>query len=65
MFLAQSGKNMREKMQCTARTDAVQCKGGCSALRERLQCTAGAVAVHCGSGCSALRLRWAKTGTEI
>ena len=29
-----------EKMQCTARTDAVHCKGGCSALRERLQCTA-------------------------
>ena len=40
MFLAQSGKNMREKMQYTARTDEVQCKGGCSALRERLQCTA-------------------------
>ena len=44
MFLAQSGKNMREKMQCTARTDAVQCKGGCSALRERLQCTASEMA---------------------
>ena len=29
-----------EKRQCTARTDAVHCKGGCSALRERLQCTA-------------------------
>ena len=27
-------------MQCTARTDAVHCRGGCSALRERLQCTA-------------------------
>ena len=40
MFLAQSGKNMREKMQCSARADAVHCKGGCSALRERLQCTA-------------------------
>ena len=44
MFLAQSGKNMREKMQCSARTDAVQCKGGCSALRERLQCTASEMA---------------------
>ena len=43
MFLAQSGKNMREKMQCTARTDAVHCKGGCSALRERLQCTASEI----------------------
>ena len=29
-----------EKRQCTERTDAVHCKGGCSALRERLQCTA-------------------------
>ena len=29
-----------EKMQCTARTDAVHCGDGCSALRERLQCTA-------------------------
>ena len=28
------------RMQCTARTDAVHCKDGCSALRERLQCTA-------------------------
>ena len=27
-------------MQYTARTDAVHCRGGCSALRERLQCTA-------------------------
>ena len=44
MFLAQSGKNMREKMQCSARTDAVQCKGGCSALRERVQCTASEMA---------------------
>ena len=44
MFLAQSGKNMREKMQCSARTDAVHCKGGCSALRERLQCTASEMA---------------------
>ena len=44
MFLAQSGKNMREKMQCSARTVAVQCKGGCSALRERLQCTASEMA---------------------
>ena len=39
-FWLSQGKNMREKMQYTARTDAVQCKGGCSALRERLQCTA-------------------------
>ena len=29
-----------ETRQCTARTDAVHCKGGCSALPERLQCTA-------------------------
>ena len=29
-----------EKRQCTARMDAVHCKGGCSALRGRLQCTA-------------------------
>ena len=28
------------RMQCSARADAVQCKGGRSALRERLQCTA-------------------------
>ena len=27
-------------MQCTAGTDAVHCKGGCSALQGRLQCTA-------------------------
>ena len=53
-----------EKRQCTARTDAVHCKDGCSALRERLQCTAGAVAVHCGSGCSALRLRWVKLASK-
>ena len=33
MFLAQSRKKHAGK-------DAVQCKGGCSALRERLQCTA-------------------------
>ena len=29
-----------EKRQCTARTDAVHCGDGCSALRGRLQCTA-------------------------
>ncbi len=28
------------RMQCSARADAVHCKGGRSALRERLQCTA-------------------------
>ena len=27
--------------QCTARTDAVHCRSGCTALRKRLQCTAG------------------------
>ena len=61
-----------EKRQCTARTDAVHCKDGCSALRGRMQCTAGTVAVHYGSGCSALRERlqctaseMGKTGTEI
>ena len=53
-------KRLREKMQCTARTDAVHCRSGCSALQERLQCTAGAVAVHCRGGCNALRLRRAK-----
>ena len=37
-------------MQCTARADAVHCKGGCSALRGRLQCTASEMG---------------KTGTEI
>ena len=37
-------------MQYTARTDAVHCRGGCSALRERLQCTAS---------------EKGKTGTEI
>ena len=31
---------LQGRMQCTARADAVHCKGGCSALRERLQCTA-------------------------
>ena len=28
------------RMQCTARTDAVHCGSGCSALQGRLQCTA-------------------------
>ena len=28
------------RMQCTARTDAVHCRGGCTALQRRLQCTA-------------------------
>ena len=56
MFLAQSGKNMREKMQYTARADAVQ---------GRMQCSARTDAVQCKGGCSALRLRWEKTGTEI
>ena len=28
-------KRLREKMQCTARTDAVHCRSGCSALRLR------------------------------
>ena len=28
-------KRLREKMQCTARTDAVHCRGGCNALRLR------------------------------
>ena len=39
-----------EKRQCIARTDAVHCGDGCSALRERLQCTASEMG---------------KTGTEI
>ena len=38
------------RMQCTARTDAVHCRGGCSALQERLQCTASEMG---------------KTGTEM
>ena len=33
--------------QTFARTDAVQCKDGCSAVRGRMQCTAGTDAVHC------------------
>ena len=41
---------LRRKRQCTARTDAVHCGDGCSALRERLQCTASEMG---------------KTGTEI
>ena len=28
------------RIQCTARTDAVHCRDGCSALQGRLQCTA-------------------------
>ena len=28
------------RMQCTARTDAVHCRSGCTALQGRLQCTA-------------------------
>ena len=43
-------KRLREKMQCTARADAVHCGSGCSALQERLQCTASEMG---------------KTGTEI
>ena len=31
---------LQGRFQCSARADAVHCKGGCSALRERLQCTA-------------------------
>ena len=41
---------LNRKRQCTARTDAVHCKDGCSALRERLQCTASEMG---------------KTGTEV
>ena len=41
---------LSRKRQCTAGTDAVHCKGGCSALRGRLQCTASEMG---------------KTGTEI
>ena len=33
-------KGIAFSTQCTARTDAVHCRSGCSALRERLQCTA-------------------------
>ena len=28
------------RMQCTARTDALHCRSGCTALQGRLQCTA-------------------------
>ena len=38
------------EMQGTARTDALHCRGGCSALQERLQCTASEMG---------------KTGTEM
>ena len=38
------------EMQGTARTDAVHCRGGCSALQGRLQCTAAEMG---------------KTGTEM
>ena len=31
---------LQGRMHVPARTDAVHCRGGCSALRERLQCTA-------------------------
>ena len=44
------GSALQGRMQCTARADAVHCKGGCSALRERLQCTTSEMG---------------KTGTEI
>ena len=43
-------KYVRGRLQCTARADAVHCKGGCSALQEGLQCTASETG---------------KTGTEI
>ena len=39
-FAVKRGSALQGRMQCTARADAVHCKGGCSALRERLQCTA-------------------------
>ena len=48
------------RMQCTAGTDAVHCRSGCTALQGRMQCTAGAVALHFRDGCTALRLRRAK-----
>ena len=35
-----SCKRLQERMQCSARTDAVQCGDGCSAVRGRMQCTA-------------------------
>ena len=41
---AERGCALQGRMQCTARTDAVHCKDGCSALRERLQCTASEMA---------------------
>ena len=39
-FAVKRGSALQGRMQCTARADAVHCKGGCSALRGRLQCTA-------------------------
>ena len=49
-FEVKRGSALQGRMLCTARTDAVHCGDGCSALRERLQCTASEMG---------------KTGTEI
>ena len=40
MYLRYRRPNRSWRMQCTARADAVYCKGGCSALQGRMQCTA-------------------------
>ena len=39
------GSDYYRFLQAFARTDAVQCKGGCSALRGRLQCTASELVI--------------------
>ena len=49
-FEVKRGSALQGRMLCTARTDAVHCGDGCSALRERLQYTAS---------------KMGKTGTEI
>ena len=50
MVLLNEGNALRRQMQSFAWTDAVHCRGGCSALQERLQCTASEMG---------------KTGTEM
>ena len=41
------GSDYYRFLQTFARTIAVHCKNGCSAVQGRMQCTAGTDAVHC------------------
>lgn len=41
------GSDYDRFLQTFARTDAVQCQDGCSAVQGRMQCSAGTDAVHC------------------